>query len=272
MTDSNVRKYGEAPFLTAVVHGGPGAAGEMAAVAKRLGEKFGVLEPLQRAMSVYGQVEELAQTLKTFADGPAVLVGHSWGAWLACLTAARYPQLVKKLILVSSGAFEEKYVSDLMAVRLARLSNIERKEAELAMKRLSEPDVDGCDEIMSRFGELMGKADAYCEVRPSPDEENLCQPSGEIYNAVWPEAAKLRSNGDLLKEVEKIACPVVAIHGLHDPTPADGVELPLQYRIDDFTFITFENCGHNPWKEKYAREKFYAMLEMMIKEDMNNGF
>jgi pimeloyl-ACP methyl ester carboxylesterase len=49
------------------------------------------------------------------ADGspPVILIGFSWGAWLCFILAARYPELVKKLILVSSGAFEEHYTTSL---------------------------------------------------------------------------------------------------------------------------------------------------------------
>jgi hypothetical protein len=32
----NLRKYGKAPFSLAVIHGGPGAPGEMATVAREL--------------------------------------------------------------------------------------------------------------------------------------------------------------------------------------------------------------------------------------------
>jgi pimeloyl-ACP methyl ester carboxylesterase len=41
---------------------------------------------------------------------PAILIGHSWGAWLGFLFAAKHPTLVQKLILVSSGPFDESYV------------------------------------------------------------------------------------------------------------------------------------------------------------------
>lgn len=42
-----LRTYGQAPFKGAVLHGGPGAPGEMAPVAKELARFCGVLEPLQ---------------------------------------------------------------------------------------------------------------------------------------------------------------------------------------------------------------------------------
>jgi len=47
-----LRKYGKTPFKVAVVHGGPGAAGEMAPVASELVSVCGVLEPLQTASSL----------------------------------------------------------------------------------------------------------------------------------------------------------------------------------------------------------------------------
>ena len=52
MDAEKVRLYGKAPYRVAVVHGGPGAAGEMAPVARRLGAACGVLEPLQTAMTM----------------------------------------------------------------------------------------------------------------------------------------------------------------------------------------------------------------------------
>ena len=63
-----VRKYGRPPFDTVLVHGGPGGAGEMAPVARRLGQHFGVIEALQTEMSVDGQIKELYMTIETHAD------------------------------------------------------------------------------------------------------------------------------------------------------------------------------------------------------------
>ena len=51
----NLRKYGNAPFNVAVIHGGPGASGEMAPVARKLSSNWGVLEPLQTEASLDGQ-------------------------------------------------------------------------------------------------------------------------------------------------------------------------------------------------------------------------
>ena len=76
----NPRKYGKAPFDVAVIHGGPGAPGEMAPVAREFACGWRVLEPLQTAASIEGQIDELKTVLKKNADLPVTLIGYSWGA------------------------------------------------------------------------------------------------------------------------------------------------------------------------------------------------
>ena len=55
---NNVRKYGSEPLNVAVVHGGPGAAGEMASVAKEISFYRGVLEPFQTSLTIKDQIQE----------------------------------------------------------------------------------------------------------------------------------------------------------------------------------------------------------------------
>jgi hypothetical protein len=57
---NNLRKYGRRPFSIVVIHGGPGAPGEMAPVARELLKVAGILEPLQTADSVEGQVAKIS--------------------------------------------------------------------------------------------------------------------------------------------------------------------------------------------------------------------
>ncbi len=90
----NLRKYGTPPFIVAVVHGGPGAAGEMAAVAGELSSLAGVLEPLLTATSVDRQVEDLRAGLEENGRLPLTLIGFSFGAWLSVILAAGYPKYV----------------------------------------------------------------------------------------------------------------------------------------------------------------------------------
>ena len=90
-----LRKYGNAPFDAAVIHGGPGAPGEMAPVAREISSVKGVLEPLQTAASIQGQVKELKTVLETNGNLPVTLIGFSWGAWLSFIFTAQHPTFTK---------------------------------------------------------------------------------------------------------------------------------------------------------------------------------
>ncbi len=69
----NLRKYGEPPFTVAAIDGGPGAPGQMAPVARELSVRWGVLEPLQTATSLEGQVQELRRVLEENGELPVTL-------------------------------------------------------------------------------------------------------------------------------------------------------------------------------------------------------
>jgi len=57
---------------------------------------------------------------------------------------------------------------------------------------------------------------------------------------------------------------VVAIHGDYDPRPAAGVSKPLSRVLKEFKFILLEKCGHEPWRERYARDTFFRILKKEV--------
>ncbi|MHA1226309.1 MAG: alpha/beta fold hydrolase, partial [Candidatus Hodarchaeales archaeon] len=155
------RKYGLKPYEIVCVHGGPGAAGEMAPLAKELSSISGVLEPIQTKDSIDGQIEELREIVEKYGELPIVLIGFSWGAWLSCLTAAEYPSLVKKLILVASGPFEERYVAKIHEIRMSRLDRQEREEFDQVIKNLVGTSTKDKNSSLETLVKLMSKTDQY---------------------------------------------------------------------------------------------------------------
>ena len=260
--EKTIKEYGKKPFRIALLHGGPGASGEMQPVAEELGKDFGILELLQTEKSITGQIEELRGKLAKSADLPAVLVAHSWGAWLGFLFASRYPEFVSKLILIGAGVFENQYNQELMNIRLNRLFSEDRKEAERLISEIESGN--GNNEVLKAFGYLMTKADSYDYDENVQDTVVLDM---EVYQSVWREAAKLRDSNELIHCAEGIRCPVVAIHGEYDSHPVDGVEKPLSEKLRDFRMIRLEKCGHVPWKERQVRNKFFQILKGEILQE-----
>ncbi|MGD0779952.1 MAG: alpha/beta hydrolase [Dehalococcoidales bacterium] len=258
----NLRTWGKPPYKIAVVHGGPGMPGYLAPVARELSKVIGVLEPLQTKNSFEGQIEELHNILREYAHLPVILIGHSWGAFLSFVVTAQYPGMIKKLILIGGGPFEEKYADNIDADRLNRLTEDERIEAFKLIEIIDAAKSPDRDKAMARLGELWVKADTYA---PLPEQELESMPvSEEINRKVWAEAKKLRTSGEILEIGKRITCPVIAIHGDYDPHLVAGVQEPLSRVLKNFRFILLEKCGHYPWLEKYARNKFYEILRKEI--------
>ncbi len=254
-----VRIYGKDPFIAALVHGGPGARGEMAPVARELSKNYGVIEPLQSLSPVKGLLHELSKAVAPYK--PMVVIGHSWGAWLSFLFASEYPDYIRKLIMVGSAPFTEKYAPVIMRTRFDRLDEdsrylLSKLQAELAVENTGRKSP-----AMDEFDRLIAKTDNF---DPLPLEFNPVKFDPASYKKIWPEAEELRKKGSLLEAGRNIKCPVTAIHGDYDPHPADGVRIPLEGIISNFEFIELEKCGHTPWIEKYAREPFFQILKTEI--------
>jgi pimeloyl-ACP methyl ester carboxylesterase len=116
----------------------------------------------------------------------------------------------------------------------------------------------------NRLDELTGKTDSYDQISDSRGVSNLPEGQALIYQNVWDEAEAMRRSGELLALTERIRCPVAAIHGDHDPHPADGVRIPLSEKLKRFEWIQLDRCGHKPWIERHARAKFFETLRRII--------
>lgn len=215
----NVREYGKPPYKFLVLHGGPGAPGCAAGLCRGLSKKVGVLEHLQKSHTIEGLFDEIKCIIEEYSLNEVVLVGHSFGAWLALLFTERYPQLVSKVVIIGCGPLLTKYLPELIQARKTR------------------------------------KGDNYCALPGSSND--MLYFDEEQHKALMKEIGEMRENGELLARVLNITCPVIAFHGTYDPHPMRGVNEPLEGKIADFRMITMEQCGHDPWKETYAREEFF---------------
>jgi pimeloyl-ACP methyl ester carboxylesterase len=148
-----------------------------------------------------------------------------------------------------------------MRVRLSRLGKDDLEDFRHLTEALDNPSAENRNEILCCFGKLISKADTY---DPLPEEDELLDCRYEVFKGVWEEASDFRHSGKLLGLGKEIRCEVVAIHGDYDPHPYEGVLEPLSGYLKNFKFILLEKCGHKPWIEKEAKERFYEVLKHEI--------
>lgn len=259
------RKYGCKPFQVVLVHGGPGAAGEMEPVAYEISGYCNVIEPFQTELTIKGQIEELYNHFITENLQQVVLIGFSWGAWLSYMFTSFYPQLVKKLILISSGPFEKHYAENIMEIRFNRFSEKEKSIYDKSLKSLKTLISINKNKYFEKIGDVISRIDAYNPIKVDLTKIDY---QYKIYRSVWKEADELRESGKLLNLAKSIRCKVKAIHGDYDAHPAKGVEEPLNRILSNFEFVLLKNCGHKPWIEKEAKDEFYEILKNEIIELM----
>ncbi|HLT10826.1 MAG TPA: alpha/beta hydrolase [Micromonosporaceae bacterium] len=106
--------WGDEGPLVVLVHGitsshmaygliGPMLAEDRRAVGVDLRGRGGSRE-LPPPYGMAAHADDIAAVVEAYGGGPAVLVGHSMGAWAVLETARSYPMSVRRLVLVDGGA------------------------------------------------------------------------------------------------------------------------------------------------------------------------
>jgi pimeloyl-ACP methyl ester carboxylesterase len=186
---------------------------------------------------------------------------------LSFLFAAKYPALVRKLLLVDCPPLEDRYVPAIMETRLNRLDINGRKQLYRLIETFNDSEGNDKNIALSQLGAFMERADSFDPLPHAENNEGLsCQ--ADVFQSILGEINELRKSGAFLDFAKNIQCPVLTIHGDYDPHPAEGVEQSLSPLIKNFHSIQLSDCGHKPWFERRARDKFFEVLiESITKAD-----
>ncbi len=246
-----------------LLHGGPGAAGYMAPVAKRLSEHFRVIEPFQRKgdpkkpLTVARHVADLGDVIKAYcsAEKP-ILVGHSWGAMLALAYTAEHPGHAASIVLIGCGTFDAASREQMNAVRQQRM-------AQHVFQRMQEriESIDDPNECLKLQGKLMMQVDSY-HLRHVDDEVVYYDALG--HEQSWRDMMRLQQEGIYPASFKSIGVPVLMLHGDQDPHPGPMIRNALIPHIPHLQYRPWSQCGHYPWLEKAVREEFYAFLTQWL--------
>jgi len=252
-----VRRYGATGPVVALLHGGPGVPGHMAAIARELAPKYRVIEPLQRVrgakpLTVATHIRDLHDVLTFFAQEPVHLVGSSWGAMLALAYAAEHQKQVRSVVAIGCGTFDVR-ARDLYKHRLnARLD----ATLKVRIERLDHEGLDD-DEVLHRKAELLLPAYSH-DLITTELEHTAVDARGN--KETWSDMLQLQARSVYPQSFARIKAPVLMLHGALDPHPGPEICASLAPYIRHLEYQDWPDCGHYPWLERSTRDMFYERL------------
>lgn len=262
-----IREYGTSGPLVIVLHGGPGAPGYMAPVARGLCDGFRVVEPFQRAsrgeqLTVARHAEDLKELLEVrCGDEKPALVGSSFGGMLALAYAAAYPDLAGPLVLVGCGTFDR-------AARRHVQATLERRKDPVLRKRLARlvDDFPNPDDRLEAMGNLLLPLYSYDPLETRLELESC---DSRAHHETWKDMVRLQEEGVYPAAFATITSPVLMLHGTADPHPGQIIRASLASYLPQLAYHEWERCGHYPWLERVVRHDFFAVLRRWLHEHAN---
>lgn len=168
----------------------------------------------------------LRRLIASMGSEPVVLVGHSMGGFIAQEACARFPQLIKALVLgftsPSFGGGSQEFVDKFIAARIAPLDQ-GRSMADIAAGLL--PTMRGSKSLPE------GVAHA-------------ARIMGAIPPATYRKAVQLLTTFDRRARLPAIGVPTLLVAGSEDRVAPANVMQRMAQKIPGAEFLLLEGCGH----------------------------
>lgn len=257
-------KYGSGePIL--IINGGPGldCAG-FVPLAELLSDRYTAILYDQRGTgeSKLAEVDSNSVTMdlmardiemirKSLKIDRWVVLGHSFGGFMAEYYAVMYPEAIKSLILSSTGGIDLSildYFNDNLQIRL---SQDERDSLKFWSDRVNNGDTS----YTARYSKAKFLASAYLYNKAFVPQLARRLASGgnpQITALVYKDLFKIKFN--CRAGLKDFAKPVLIIQGRQDIT-GDGVAYEAQRVLKNSSLVFINKSGHYSWWEQSERYK-----------------
>ena len=168
----------------------------------------------------------LQRLIESLGGEPVVLVGHSMGGFVAQEAYARFPQLIRALVLgftsPSFGGGSSEFVDKFIAARIGPLDD-GRSMAEVAARLM--PTMRG--------SKSQPEGVAHAE-----------RVMGAIPPSTYRKAVQLLTTFDRRAQLPAITLPVLLVAGSEDRVAPANVMQRMAQKIPGAEFVLLEGCGH----------------------------
>jgi proline iminopeptidase len=207
---------------------------------------------LDQTLGLGAQIADIERIRQLLGEDKLILIGHSWGGFLASLYAAEFPEHVEALILISPANSlvmpQPDADSDLFASVRARLPESQLAEYDAFIKdyfdfnklfSLSEADLIARDE---KFGQY------YISVVDIQADEAIQQgePGGWM---TWGMYVSMGQRHDYRAALKKITAPVLVLHGVDDLQSEAATRL-YSDTFPNAQFAAIENASHFAFQQQ----------------------
>ena len=219
---------------------------------------------LDRTLGLGAQIADIERIRQILGDDKLILIGHSWGGFLASLYAAEFPEHVESLILISPANTlvmpQHEADSDLFASVRAKLPVDQQAEFDAFMKEYmdfntlfqkSEADLLAMNE---KFGEYYVQV-VDVENMPMPKQG---KPGGWM---TWGMYVSMGQRHDYRAALKSVTAPVLVIHGADDLQSESASRL-YSDTFPNAEFAVIENAGHFSFEQQ--PEQFASIVEKFL--------
>ena len=204
-----------------VLHGGPGAQGSADALARGLASRgLDVIAPAQRRSG------DVPLTVARHIEDLRALVGGG-----EALVGASWGAM----LALAFAAAHTELAGPIALVGCGTFDRVARARFQANLDAGMRYDVDA----------------------DPPDRTPFDQRGND---ETWSDMLRLQDAGVYPAAFAAITSPVMMLHGADDPHPGAMIRDGLARWIPRLEYREFARCGHEPWRERGARDEFFAAL------------
>lgn len=219
---------------------------------------------LDRSLGLGAQIADIERIRQILGDDKLILIGHSWGGFLASLYAAEFPEHVEALILISPANTlvmpQPDAESDLFAAVRAGLPVEEQAEFDEFMKEYMDFNAlfKKSDAELVAMNEQFGKYYLQAVKTPIPTIPGQGKPGGWM---VWAQYISMGQRHDYRSALQKVNAPVLVIHGADDLQSEAASRIYME-AFPNAQFATIEDASHFSFEEQ--PEQFASVVKTFL--------
>jgi pimeloyl-ACP methyl ester carboxylesterase len=206
-------------------------------------------DPLQG--SYWRQADDLEALREHLGLDRLTLTGHSAGTRLAVAYAARHPERIERMLLITPRTEylvdEPPDLGELLAARAEREPEF---SAALAAREAG-PDLSDPDAAEERFNEWQRECAPFGYAAWTAVEQDHAR-TMHYYLAAAQAFFSVDPPADLAARLGAVSAPVLAVAGAEDVSLGIGPVRAMTALFPDGATAVLDRCGHFPWVEQPA--------------------